>query len=74
MYGVKKRGRQWNGWITDVEEDFRQVGTLLWRVKALDRLDWRRTARDDAKVHAGLQRRIDDVDDDDNSYSIIACD
>jgi hypothetical protein len=35
-----------------VEEDFKKMSIQLWRVKARDRLDWRRIVRE-AKVHAG---------------------
>jgi len=53
MYGTKKRGRRWNSWITDVEEDSRKMSVQPWRVKARDRLDWKRIVLE-AKVHSGL--------------------
>lgn len=53
IFGKRRRGRPRRRWQQDVEEDLRTMDIRNWRLKAMDRDEWRRVVAE-AKAHHGL--------------------
>jgi hypothetical protein len=53
MEGTRKRGRPWNTWTDEVQEDWKLMGIRNFLTVARDRKEWRRSVLE-AKVNNGL--------------------
>jgi hypothetical protein len=47
LEGRRGRGRPRLRWIDDVEDNLKNMGLKIWRIKALDRVEWASIFKED---------------------------
>jgi hypothetical protein len=54
LEGRRGRGRPRLMWIDDVEDDLKNMGLKIWRINALDRVEWASIFKEDKAKLKGL--------------------